>query len=168
MLRLMAQYVRRVVGIEVNAGAAGIARSSGLTIYSSLDTLPDYELYDVVVSNHVLEHIRNVPSTLEHIRKRIRSRGLILLKVPMEDWRSTDSKTWSSEDIDHHLQTWTPKLMGNVMYESGFEVKDIKIITSAWHPKLFPLAKLGLGPLAFWAMSVAKKRRQLFVVGKVT
>jgi hypothetical protein len=60
------------------------------------------------------------------------------------------------------------ELMANVMYESGFEVQDIKIITSAWHPKLFPLAKLGLGRLAFWAMSVAKKRRQLFVIGSVT
>jgi 2-polyprenyl-3-methyl-5-hydroxy-6-metoxy-1,4-benzoquinol methylase len=108
MLRLMEQYVRRVVGIEVNASAAGIARSSGLTVYSSLETLPDDELYDVVVSNHVLEHIRNVPSTLEHIRERIISGGLVLLKVPMEDWRSADSRRWSSDDIDHHLQTWTP------------------------------------------------------------
>jgi hypothetical protein len=86
----------------------------------------------------------------------------------MEDWRSADSRKWCSDDIDHHLQTWTPKLIGNVMYESGFGVQDIRIITSAWHPKLFPLVRLGLGRLAFWVLSVAKKRRQLFVVGKVT
>jgi SAM-dependent methyltransferase len=163
----MERYVRRVVGVEVNASAAEIARSAGLTVYPSLETLPDDELYDVAVSNHVLEHIRDVPSTLEHIRRRIRKGGLILLKLPMEDWRSADSRKWSSDDVDHHLQTWTPKLIGNVMYESGFDVQDIKIITSAWHPKLFPLARLGLGRLAFWALSVAKRRRQLFVIGRV-
>lgn len=85
MSRLMMQCVQRVEGIEVNASAAEIARSSGLTVYSSLDELPDEALYDVVVSNHVLEHIRDVPSTLEHIRRRIRKEGLILLKLPMED-----------------------------------------------------------------------------------
>lgn len=167
MLRLVAQHVCRAEGVEVNASAAEIARSSGLTVYSSLEALPDGELYDVVVSNHVLEHIRDVTSTLEHIKRKIKRQGLLLLKLPMEDWRSADSKMWSSDDIDHHLQTWTPKLMGNVMYESGFEVKDIKIITSAWHPKLFPLVRLGLGSLAFWALAVAKRRRQLFVIGKV-
>ena len=76
MLRLMAQHVRRVVGIEVNASAADVARSSGLTVYSSLEALPHDELYDVVVSNHVLEHIRNVPATLEHIKKRIKNQDL--------------------------------------------------------------------------------------------
>jgi 2-polyprenyl-3-methyl-5-hydroxy-6-metoxy-1,4-benzoquinol methylase len=167
ILRLVAQHVRRAEGVEVNASAAEIARSSGLTVYFSLETLPDDELYDVIISNHVLEHIRDVTSTLEHIRTRIRKQGLLILKLPMEDWRSADSKVWSSDDIDHHLQTWTPKLIGNVMYESGFEVQDIRIITSAWHPKLFPLARLGLGPLAFWALSVAKRRRQLFVIGRV-
>jgi hypothetical protein len=54
------------------------------------------------------------------------------------------------------------------MYESGFEVQDIRIVTSAWHPKLFPLARVGLGPIAFWALSMAKKRRQLFVIGTVS
>jgi 2-polyprenyl-3-methyl-5-hydroxy-6-metoxy-1,4-benzoquinol methylase len=167
ILRLVVQHVRRAEGVEVNASAAAIARSSGLTVYSSVETLPDDSLYDVVISNHVLEHIRDVTSTLEYLRQRIRTKGLLLLKLPMEDWRAADSQVWSSDDIDHHLQTWTPKLMGNVMYESGFDVHDIKIITSAWHPKLFPLIKLGLAPLAFWALSVAKRRRQLFVIGKV-
>jgi 2-polyprenyl-3-methyl-5-hydroxy-6-metoxy-1,4-benzoquinol methylase len=168
MLRLIAQHVRRAEGVEVNATAAEIARSSGLTVHSSLEALPQDALYDVVVSNHVLEHIRDVTSTLEHIKRKIKRQGVMLLKLPMEDWRSADSKVWSSDDVDHHLQTWTPKLMGNVMYESGFEVQDIKILTSAWHPKLFPLVRLGLGSFAFWALSVAKRRRQLFVVGRVT
>lgn len=168
MSRLMAPYVRRVEGVEVNPSAAEIARSWGLTVYSSLDALADAPLYDVVVSNHVLEHIRDVPSTLEHLRMRIKKNGLILIKLPMEDWRSADSRRWSRDDIDHHLQTWTPKLIANVMYESGFEVHDIRIITSAWHPKLFLLARLGVGSIACWALAVAKKRRQLFVIGTVT
>jgi 2-polyprenyl-3-methyl-5-hydroxy-6-metoxy-1,4-benzoquinol methylase len=91
MTRLIAGHVRKVEGIEVNASAAQIARTSGLTIYSSLNELPAGASYDAVVSNHVLEHVRDVPSTLEQLRPRIRKQGLILLKLPMEDWRAADA-----------------------------------------------------------------------------
>jgi SAM-dependent methyltransferase len=166
MLHLIAQHVQRADGLEVNPSAAKMGRASGLSVYSSLNDLPVGRLYDVVISNHVLEHIRDVPSTLEGIKARMKEESLLLLKLPMEDWRASDSKKWSKDDIDHHLQTWTPKLIGNVMYEAGFDVQDIRIITSAWHPRLFPLTRLGLGPLAFWALAVAKRRRQLFVIGR--
>ena len=167
MLRLLDEYVHQAEGLEVNTHAAERARSLGLTVYADLEALPETSVYDAVVSNHVLEHVRNVPTTLERIRKIIKPGGILLLKLPLDDWRARAQRAWSKDDIDHHLQTWTPKLMGNVLFEAGYDVEDIRVVTSAWHPKLFPLVKIGLGSLAFWALAVLKKRRQLFVVGRV-
>ena len=167
MLRLVNEHVQRADGLEVNTHAASIARSLGFDVYHSLDELPRTPVYDAVVSNHVLEHVRDASSTLERVQASVKRDGLLLLKLPIDDWRARDQRKWSRDDIDHHLQTWTPKLIGNVLYEAGYEAEDIRVITSAWHPKLFPLVKLGLGSLAFWALAAMKKRRQLFVVGRV-
>lgn len=166
MLRLLDACVHRAEGLEVNPHAAKIARDLGLTVYSALEELPQTAYYDAVVSNHVLEHVRDVPSTLERLRASMRRNGLLLLKLPLNDWRTAHQRAWSKHDVDHHLYTWTPRLIGNVLYEAGYEVEDIKVITSTWHPKLFPLVRLGLGSLAFWTLAVLKKRRQLFVVGR--
>ena len=45
--------------------------------------------------------------------------------------------------------------------------REIRIVTSAWHPRLFPLLKIGLGKLAFRALAVLKHRRQLLAVATV-
>lgn len=167
MLRVLKPKVQRADGVEVNPHAAETARASGLTIYPRVEALPTTPTYDVVLSNHVLEHVRDVSTTLERVRASMKPGGLLLLKLPMEDWRARDQRRWEKDDINHHLQTWTPRLIANVLFESGFEVEDARVLTSAWHPRLFPLVRLGLGSLAFWAMAVLKKRRQLFVVGRV-
>ena len=166
MLRLIQQVVQRAEGLEVNPFAREIVQSMGLTILSSLDELPLGPVYDVVVSNHALEHIRDVSSTLERVRLSMKPNAMLLLKLPIDDWRADYQRKWARDDVDHHLQTWTPRLIGNVLYETGYDVENVRIITSAWHPKLFPLFKLGMGPLAFWALAVFTKHRQIFVVGR--
>lgn len=167
MLLLLQDYVSRAEGLEVNPSAAEPARERGLTVYARIEDLPQGPVYDAVVSNHVLEHVRDVPTTLERLRASMKPGGRLLLKLPLEDWRKRDQRSWDRDDIDHHLHTWTPRLIGNVLFEAGYEVEDIQVVTSAWHPRLFPLMNWRLGKLAFWALSVLKKRRQLFVVGRV-
>jgi SAM-dependent methyltransferase len=165
MLRLLRPHVKEAEGLEVNPNSAALARESGLTVYGKLADLPPERPYTVVLSNHVLEHVRDVPSTLEQVRRNMVSGGRLLLKLPLDDWRDPIQRRWSKEDVDHHLQTWTPRLIANVLFESGFEVDDIRIVTSAWHSRLFPLVKWGLGKPAFWALAALYKRRQLFVMG---
>lgn len=159
--------VARVEGLEVNPHAASIARSLGLEVHPSLAAIPEAARYDVVYSNHVLEHVRDPATTLEGLRARMKPGARLLLKLPIDDWRARHQRGWSETDIDRHLHTWTPRLAGNLLYEAGFEVADIRVVTSAYHPKLFPLHRSWLSGMAFWALSVLKKRRQLFVRGRV-
>ncbi len=167
MLRLLREKVARADGLEVNEAAAALARSEGARVYQALDQVPAAPGYDVVLSNHVLEHVRDVCGTLEALRRRIKPGGLFVTKLPIDDFRSRWQATWSKDDIDHHLYTWTPRLFANLLFETGYEVRECRVITSAWHPRLFPLAKLGLTPLAFRLLAVIKKRRQLFAVAQV-
>lgn len=164
ILRLVAKSVARADGLEVNPAAAAIARKQGFKVLSSLTELPLEPTYDVIISNHVLEHVRDVCGTLDRLRQSLRLGGIIVLKVPIDDARAGYQRQWTPNDSDHHLQTWSPRLFANVLFESGFEVKECRVITSAWHPKLFPLAKIGLGSFLFWLLAVIKRRRQLFAV----
>ena len=166
ILRYVAQQTREAHGLEVNAAAVAMARAQNLTVFSSLQDLPNEPRYDVIVSNHVLEHVRDVCGTLEQLRTRLKPGGRLVVKLPIDDHRTAYQRAWSGDDSDHHIQTWTPRLFANALFESGYEVDECRIITSAWHPKLFPLAKLGLGKLAFWLLAVVKSRRQLFAVAR--
>ena len=164
MLRLIRERVARADGLEVNPTAAEMAEAEGSTIYRRPGDLPDRPTYDVVLSNHVLEHVRDPSSTLERLRRCIKPGGLFVTKLPIDDFREGLQRRWSRDDINHHLHTWTPRLFANTLYEAGYDVRSCRVITSAWHPKLFPLIKLGVAPLAFWALAVVQKRRQLFAV----
>jgi 2-polyprenyl-3-methyl-5-hydroxy-6-metoxy-1,4-benzoquinol methylase len=164
ILRLIAKHVARADGLEVNPASAALARESRAKIYSSLDELPASATYDVITSNHVLEHVRDVCGTLERLRQCLKPGGRIVLKLPIDDARTSYQQRWTRNDSDHHLQTWTPRLFANVLLESGFEVRQCHVIASAWHPKLFPFMKVGLGPFLFWLLAVVKNRRQLFAV----
>jgi SAM-dependent methyltransferase len=168
MLRLLQDKVARADGLEVNLSARSLAMAEGATVYASLDALPASPVYDVVISNHVLEHVRDVCPTLERLRACIKPGGRLIAKLPIDDFRAGRQTSWSRDDIDHHLYTWTPRLFANLLFETGYEVRESRVITSAWHPRLFPLVKLGLAPLAFWTLAVLKKRRQLFAVAEVS
>ncbi len=163
MLRLLPEHTASAAGLEVNPHARVLAQGSGLQVYASLEELPVAE-FDVIISNHVLEHVRDVPATLEQLARALKPSGQLLLKLPLEDWRAAGQRTWDARDIDHHLHTWTPRLLANTLKEGGFRTLECRVITSAWHPRLFPLIPLGLGKLAFWALAAVLKRRQLFAV----
>ena len=54
-------------------------------VYASLDDLPLRPTYDVIMSNHVLEHVRDVCGTLERLRQWLKPGGRIVLKLPIDD-----------------------------------------------------------------------------------
>lgn len=166
MILHLRPHVREMVGLEVSESARALAVQTGVKIYEGLDFLPESERFDVIISNSVLEHIPNVIDVMKSLKEHLTPGGLFVTKLPIDDIRNPHQRGWSKDDVDCHLHTWTPRLFANVLYESGYEVQDIRIICSAWSPRLFPLAKVGLDRLAFWAMAYFKHRRQLFAVAR--
>ncbi|MEQ1850964.1 MAG: class I SAM-dependent methyltransferase [Chthoniobacteraceae bacterium] len=164
VLRLAAKAVARAEGVEVNPASAQMARGFGLTVHPSAEALPTAPVYDVIMSNHVLEHVRDVCATLERLRQCLKPGGRIVIKLPIDDARTAYQRQWTRDDSDHHLQTWTPRLFANVLFEAGYEVSECRVITSAWHPKLLRFVQWGIAPFLFWLLAVVRSRRQLFAV----
>ncbi|MBA3960654.1 MAG: class I SAM-dependent methyltransferase [Chthoniobacterales bacterium] len=164
ILRLVSRTVSRADGLEVNPSSASLAREQNLIVFSALSEIPADIIYDVIISNHVLEHIRDVCTTLEQLREHLKPGGRLIVKLPIDDPRARRQNRWSREDSDHHLQTWTPRLFANVLFESGYNVNECRVITSAWHPRLFPLRRIGLGGCAFRLLAFFRRRRQLFAI----
>jgi len=158
--------VRQIEGLEVNPHAAAIASSTGLHVYPSIDALPEAPTFDAVISNHVLEHVRDPAGTLERLHPSLQPGARVLLKLPVDDWRSPEQRRWEEDDIDHHLHTWTPKLAGNLLAEAGYSVERVELVASGYHPKLFPLIGTPLEKVAFRMLAVVRRRRQVFAVGR--
>ena len=119
----VAKYIdcKRKIGIDVNPAAAAIASSNGLEYYRFLEDIGD-NVAHVVFSTHVLEHVPSPLDSLREMRRVLRPGGLLVLVVPIDDWRRT--KRWRPDDFDRHLYTWTPLLLGNILSTAGFDVKS--------------------------------------------
>jgi SAM-dependent methyltransferase len=151
------------IGIEPAPAAREAARSRGLNVVASAGELSE-ESVDAVVSNHALEHTLQPLTELRDLLGLLRPGGQLRLWVPIDDWRAqTDAM---APDANHHLYTWTPLLMRNLLEEAGFSVTSVRVITHAWPPRTARVASLPQP--AFDALcrlwSILRRRRQLEAV----
>lgn len=151
------------VGIEPNAAAREAAVARGLRALPSVTDLED-EWADVVVSNHVLEHTLSPIDELRELRRVLKPAGRLVLWLPLDDWRTQRSPR--PADVNHHLFTWTPVLLTNLLIEAGFAVGECRVVTRAWPPavKVFGRLPPGAFEVMSWATSVLTRRRQLTAV----
>jgi SAM-dependent methyltransferase len=149
-------------GIEANSLARAEARKLGIPVVASADELED-GCADVVISNHALEHTLSPFVELTALRRLLRSGGKLVLWLPFDDWRT---QRRPGDDPDHHLFTWTPLLLRNLLEEAGFRVLETRVVAHAWPPFTAKFARLP--PSAFDAVckvwSVARRRRQVMAI----
>jgi SAM-dependent methyltransferase len=158
----------RRVGVEINPAARSAAAQGGIECHESTSDVPD-DSFDVVISNHALEHVQFPISILKALRGKLRSSGVLVLCVPVDDWRT--QQKYDCKDINHHLHTWTPQLLGNSLFEAGFtpEQFSIRLLTHAWFPGMTRI--YGKLPESIFdtfckVLAVVIKRRQLLAVAR--
>jgi SAM-dependent methyltransferase len=149
-------------GVEVSDEARGEAQERGLRVVASSAELGDASA-DVVISNHALEHVLTPLEELRELRRVLRPAGKLVLWLPIDDWRI---QRRPRADPNHHLYTWTPLLLSNLLEEAGFEVRECRVVTHAWPPFTSALARLPR-PIfdviaRIWAF--LRRRRQLMAV----
>lgn len=158
----------RRIGVEINPVARSVAIQQGVECYESLEAVADNSV-NVVISNHALEHVLFPIGILKGLINKLQANGLLLVCLPLDDWR-TQSR-YDSNDIHHHLHTWTPQLLGNSLCEAGFNPTQfsISILTHAW----FPRASAVYGKIPELVFDVLcrmyaalSRQRQLFVVAQ--
>jgi SAM-dependent methyltransferase len=155
------------VGIEPNEFSRDRARARGLEVHSSSIEVEDGSA-DVVMSCHALEHCQNPFDELVGLGRILRSGGKLVLLLPIDDWRKF--RRWRSDEVNHHLFTWNPQLIGNLLSDAGFQVVDARVVTHAWPPKvgaiLWDLLPHSVFDLLARSWSVASLARQVLVVAQ--
>jgi SAM-dependent methyltransferase len=157
--------VARKLGVEVNPAARATAARQGVETFESLSEVPSAQV-DVVISNHALEHTHRPYDELTETLRVLKPGGHIVMSLPIDDWRS---ERRALRNISNHLYTWTPLLLGNLLREAGFEVKECRVMTAAWSLRgarlvsRLPAAARGA---AYFAIAVLRRRRQIIGVAR--
>ncbi|MBX2895457.1 MAG: class I SAM-dependent methyltransferase [Cyclobacteriaceae bacterium] len=113
-----------VTGVEPAQEARAIAKQKA-TIYEQLETIE--QKYSIVTLWHVLEHVHNLTTTLQELKKKLTRSGTIFIAVP--NYKSADAQLykqhWAAYDVPRHLWHFDKGVMNNILMQTGFEVKKI-------------------------------------------
>jgi SAM-dependent methyltransferase len=154
------------VGVEPNTAAHQTCRSNGIEVCETLEEVQERD-FDVIVSHHCLEHVPYPTQALRDLRAYLKHNGTLALVVPIDDWRA--QRNWALDDVDHHLHTWTPRLLANTLKEAGYRPLQIKVLTHAWF-RGWHLIYGRVPNLLFNCLcrisSIIKYKRQLVAVAK--
>ncbi len=123
---------KRRFGVEINKSAIQQAKKRGIGIFTSISDIASTQKFDVIISHHSLEHVHNPFEVLQDLKKHTKKGGYNVHVVPIDDWRM--EKQYDPHDINQHLYTWTPRLLGNVFSKAGFRIVNVEILTHAWLP----------------------------------
>lgn len=161
---LAALECRRRVGVDINPVALHHAAQHGIEVHSAMEELPDHSV-DIVVSNHALEHVPDPLGVLIEMRRV--SRGPVALCLPFDDWRT--QRVFTPSDQNHHLFTWSPLNIGNLLQEAGFSHIQARVLTHAWTRRMLPLESrvpLQVFDGLCWLQAAILRRRQVFAVAR--
>ena len=128
----------RKVGIEPNASAYAVARSYLDEVYKSAAEAEN-DSVDVIISDNALEHTLYPLTELKTLLTKLRPGGKIVLVVPCENI----SNAYHPNDINHHLFSWSPLCLGNLLTEAGFRVLESKPYIHKWPPLYRYVAAIG-------------------------
>lgn len=157
---LMALKPKKAIAIEINPHAVEKLVARGIETYPDLDSVKS-ESIDLVISNHALEHVPYPISAIAEIHRVLKPGGRARICVPIDDWRT--EKKFVAGEINNHLHTWTPQLLGNTLRESGFDQEDIsiRILTHAWFPGYHRFYRFPFFDVGCFLHAILRKRRQI-------
>jgi SAM-dependent methyltransferase len=159
-LNLAALGCRARYGFDINPSSADDARRHGVEIVDSCDGIE--AAYDVVICHHVLEHLLAPAETLATLRRLLRVGGKLLLFVPYEEQRRY--RRYIVSDKNHHLYSWTPHTLANLVIEGGFALQSAGLGTFGYNRIAARLAlAFHLGEPGFrflWACAQAVRRER--------
>jgi SAM-dependent methyltransferase len=130
--------VAKKIGIEPEKEAASLARKGNeIEVYEQASDVPEQSV-DIVISFHALEHTLHPLTELKSLLRILRLGGKIVIVVPCENI----SSLFRPGDINHHLYSWSPMCLGNLMTEAGFTVLESKPYIHKWPPRYEQVAAL--------------------------
>jgi len=125
------------IGIEPNKAAHETAKRNAHEVYSGIEEVPD-NLADVVISNHVLEHVLCPLESIKLLKSKVKVDGKLVFVVPHQ----TPGEDFRENDINKHLYTWNPLTFGNLFKAAGYNIVKVDTIRHTWPPGYKTIRKL--------------------------
>lgn len=122
-------------GVELDTQAARVARAaSGSLVFEQLERV-EAGAYDVVVLDHVLEHLADPASTLAGCRRALRPGGRLVLATPnpMSAARERFGASWLHWDPPRHLEMRGERAMRRTLERAGFEIDELSSCAGSAH-----------------------------------
>ncbi|PCI05312.1 MAG: hypothetical protein COB78_01505 [Hyphomicrobiales bacterium] len=117
-------------GVEISSHAIDFARKKGHIVENNLNAFED-DFFDLIISNHCIEHVENPLGEIRKMRQKIKSDGLLVIVVPCH----AASLKFRKNDRDFHLFSWSAANLGNMVSLAGFDVVDAHELVHRWPPK---------------------------------
>lgn len=144
-----------VQGVEPSKKAARHANDRGIpTIESSFETAHlDKGKFDVVIFDHVLEHMQDPKRVIRKAKELLREKGIIMINVPNFGSMSARSKgaDWEYVLPGEHVWHFTPQSLFLLLKKEGFSTLEWEARSGIWgyaHP----------GKELWLALTTGKKR----------
>jgi 2-polyprenyl-3-methyl-5-hydroxy-6-metoxy-1,4-benzoquinol methylase len=111
-----------VLGADLSAPICDHVRSKfGINVHcGELTTLPEGQRFDVIVMNHVLEHVSDPVDFLEQVRARLEPGGCVHIAVPNVGCWEAGLSGWTSYE-PYHLTYFAPHTLERAVRAAGFE-----------------------------------------------
>lgn len=115
----------RCQGLEPVSYAAGLARDRGLDVHCS--TIEDWDMpdgrFDLVILNHVIEHVPDPQGMVARIYRLLRDDGVFVGETPCTDAleRFLFGRYWKIWHLPRHLTFFSKALLVRFLRDAGFK-----------------------------------------------
>jgi 2-polyprenyl-3-methyl-5-hydroxy-6-metoxy-1,4-benzoquinol methylase len=119
-----------VEGIEPSNFAVNYSRQRGLKVEEGYFQAASYpkESFDIVIANHVLEHVPGPAKLLTQVNEVLKAEGIIFVSLP--NFGSIEAQLfrqhWRFLMADQHYFQFNPKTLTQILSQNGFDVLDVK------------------------------------------
>ncbi|MFC2036378.1 class I SAM-dependent methyltransferase [Chloroflexota bacterium] len=158
-LKLLEQKGWEVHGIDISAECTAYAQDvhglNNVMIADLLDADLDGDFFDIVVMNHVIEHLPDPKSYLDEVYRVLKPGGVLCISTPNIDSLQARvfGEYWRALSVPLHLVLFSPNTLSEMLAETGYSVITISHFSKVanaytWLLSMSCVVKLGLQKLS--------------------